>query len=136
MQAGFQVEDGQAMSNDKTPTLLLIDNDAEFAYLIERYSASNGWRVVWERAIPIAEDRWHAASPTAILLNLLLPGDDGWHFLRELKSRPATRRIPVAVYSSVPDEARAQAEGADFYLPQPVLFQDFARILKEMLSLQ
>ncbi len=117
------------MSEPLTPTLLLVDHNPQFAYLIERYSESTGWRLVWTQAVSGAEIQLKSCIPNIILLNLLLPAESGWCFLKNLKSCPETREIPVAVYSSVPDEARALKEGADYYLWQPVLFQDFSSML-------
>jgi CheY-like chemotaxis protein len=128
------------MPEKLSPTLLLIDNNAEFAYLIDRYTKTSGWKMAWAQALSTAQETLAAGcgpqGVNLVLLNVLIQPDTGWQFLSTLKSHPHYRKIPVAVYSSVPDEARAEREGADFYLWQPILYPDFARLLDEVLLLQ
>jgi CheY-like chemotaxis protein len=58
--------------------------------------------------------------PQAIVLDILLRGEDSWHYLNELKSDPATASIPVLVLTSVEDERKGLALGADGYCLKPV----------------
>lgn len=124
------------MPDKPSPTLLLVDNNPEFAYLIERYAETSGWKMVWAKAVNAAEESLTAQAIDLILLNVNLPPAAGWDFLRALKTDPGRQNIPVAVYSSVPDEAQAEKEGADFYLWQPILYPDFARVLNQVLLLE
>ena len=58
--------------------------------------------------------------PDAVLLDIRLPGIDGWAVLKELKAEPETRDIPVIVVSIVDERARGVAMGAAAYLVKPV----------------
>jgi signal transduction histidine kinase/CheY-like chemotaxis protein len=58
--------------------------------------------------------------PAAVLLDIRLPGIDGWSVLRALKTDPQTRGIPVIVVSMVDERARGIALGAAAYLVKPV----------------
>jgi CheY-like chemotaxis protein len=58
--------------------------------------------------------------PAAVLLDIRLPGIDGWSVLRALKADPQTRGIPVIVVSMVDERARGIALGAAAYLVKPV----------------
>lgn len=58
--------------------------------------------------------------PSAVLLDIRLPGMDGWAVLSALKADPATREIPVIVVSIVEERQRGVALGADAYLVKPV----------------
>ena len=55
-------------------------------------------------------------SPQAILLDILLPGKDAWEFLAILKSEDATKDIPVLVATTVEDQRKGFALGADAYV--------------------
>jgi signal transduction histidine kinase/CheY-like chemotaxis protein len=58
--------------------------------------------------------------PDAVLLDIRLPGIDGWSVLKALKAEPETRDIPVIVVSIVDERARGVALGAAAYLVKPV----------------
>jgi CheY-like chemotaxis protein len=61
-----------------------------------------------------------AERPDAILLDVLLPGVDGWETLRQLKQRPETRNIPVVILSVVDNRTFGLSLGAFDYLVKPV----------------
>ena len=55
-----------------------------------------------------------------MLLDIRLPGIDGWAVLKELKAEPETRDIPVIVVSIVDERTRGVAMGAAAYLVKPI----------------
>ena len=74
--------------------------------------------------------------PDLILMDLSLPGVDGWEATRRLKARPETETIPVialTAHAMQGDEERARACGCDDYLTKPIdedrLFEMLARFL-------
>jgi two-component system, cell cycle response regulator DivK len=74
--------------------------------------------------------------PDVILMDLSLPGVDGWEATRRLKARPETEAIPVialTAHAMQGDEDRARACGCDDYLTKPIdedqLFAKLARLL-------
>ncbi len=74
--------------------------------------------------------------PDLILMDLSLPGVDGWEATRRLKARSATEAIPVialTAHAMQGDEERARACGCDDYLTKPIdedqLFATLARLL-------
>jgi two-component system cell cycle response regulator DivK len=74
--------------------------------------------------------------PDLILMDLSLPGVDGWEATRRLKARPETAATPVialTAHAMQGDEERARACGCDDYLTKPIdedrLFEMLARFL-------
>jgi len=74
--------------------------------------------------------------PDLILMDLSLPGIDGWEATRRLKARPETEGIPVialTAHAMQGDEERARTSGCDDYLTKPIdedqLFAKLARLL-------
>jgi len=74
--------------------------------------------------------------PDLILMDLSLPGVDGWEATRRLKARPQTQAITVialTAHAMQGDEERARACGCDDYLTKPIdedrLFETLARFL-------
>jgi CheY-like chemotaxis protein len=58
--------------------------------------------------------------PAAIILDVMMPGGDGWHVLRELKKDPALAGVPVLMLTVVDDRSMGMALGAAEYLTKPV----------------
>jgi CheY-like chemotaxis protein len=58
--------------------------------------------------------------PRAVVLDILLRGEDSWRWLADLKKDAATANIPVIVVTNVEDERKARALGADEYCRKPV----------------
>lgn len=71
--------------------------------------------------------------PDMILLDLKMPGMDGFDVLREIKATPILRRIPVVILTSSREEgdrAMSYDTGANSYLVKPVSFQGMLRIVE------
>src|SRR5262249_44962855 len=58
--------------------------------------------------------------PRAILLDILLRGEDSWRWLADLKQATGTASIPVLVATNIEDERKALALGADAYCMKPL----------------
>lgn len=114
------------------PSVLVVEDNAEMLFVYERYLADTPYRFVAARTVREARRRLDTLRPTAILLDILLPDEDAWGFLAELKSRPATTLIPVLVATTMEDQQKGLALGADGYAVKPItrswLMAELARI--------
>ena len=111
------------------PTLLLISIHPHFIYLIKRYGARSGHQVLVVATVAQALVALRVARPVMLLLHLPAEPHDGWAPLRQLHAHPTTHLTPITVISAWADEARARAEGATYWLWQPVLYADFVSAL-------
>jgi len=102
------------------PTVLVLDNHPDFINLVQRYLAADGWIVVGATDVGRAQALLAERCPDAILLDVMMPGQDGWDLLISLNAQPETRRIPVVVCSVLYEPEVARALGAVSYLPKPV----------------
>jgi len=126
MTAGRRDQD----ENDHS-TLLLVEDDANFPYLIRRYARKSGCRVVHVSLGEKALDLARRVEPVLILLDVALPRMDGWQVLEALRADPDTEDIPVVICSGWDEGLRIWAErGADGYLQKPVSYHDFAETLE------
>jgi signal transduction histidine kinase/CheY-like chemotaxis protein len=109
--------------------LLSVDDDPSVAPLLEKMLAGHGYRIVASSDASTAVSDARRLRPAAILLDVLMPGRDGRDILRELKSDPQTRDIPVIVVSVV--DSADLPDLADGYLSKPVRQDRLLRLLEE-----
>ena len=100
-------------------TILIIEDDVFLSELMAKKLKDSGFKVV--KAIDGQEGLEKAASlkPNLILLDLILPGMDGFEVLKRLKSNPNTDSIPVIILSNLgqrEDIERGFDLGAQDYL--------------------
>ena len=88
-----------------SPRVLVVDDDADIRDSIVEALISRGYRA-WsaaEGAAALAVMR--EAIPRLVLLDLMMPGFDGWRVLYEMERDPALRAIPVCVVSAYAERA-------------------------------
>ncbi|MTJ84260.1 MAG: response regulator [Telmatospirillum sp.] len=74
-------------------------------------------------------------QPALVLLDLKLPGIDGLEVLRQIRSTPETKRIPVAILTTSDDEAdivRGYDLGVNSYIRKPVGFNAFTDMVEQL----
>ena len=121
------IDDRDALQSGSTansasiiPTILIVEDDPAFARILADMIHRKGYRVL---AAANGEDGIELArryQPTGILLDVILPGADGWTVIDSLKNDALTRHIPVHFISAVDETARARDLGAVGFLTKPV----------------
>lgn len=101
-------------------TVLVIEDDPGAVRLLRTYLEAEGHQVVvaTDGQAGISAARTH--GPAAIILDVLLPGIDGWEVLRRLKADTDLRDIPVVVVTVVDERNVAMGLGAVDYFLKPV----------------
>jgi signal transduction histidine kinase/CheY-like chemotaxis protein len=102
------------------PTVVVVEDDRRSFDLLRVYLEAAGARVVSARDGEEGLDTVRRLSPAAVILDILLPGIDGWEVLAQLKADPETAAIPVVVVSMLDERGRGFALGAAEYLVKPV----------------
>lgn len=104
-------------------TLLLVEDDPNFSKIVCDLARKKGFRCMsvkdGESGVALAS-RYH---PTGIILDVGLPGQDGWAVMEQLKRDPATSKIPVHFISAFDESLRGLGMGAVGYLVKPVTKQ-------------
>ncbi len=98
----------------------MVDDDREFLQVVERLLAKERYTPICTDAPQSALQIARTVKPAAILLDILMPGFDGWDVLAALKADPATADIPVFMISILAERAKAQAAGADGIVMKPL----------------
>lgn len=112
-----------------TRTLMVVDDNEGLIELFRRYLAGHPWQVVGATSGVEARRLVLEAHPTAIALDVMMPGQDGWELLMSFKSDGRTRSIPVIVCSVLQEVRLAESLGATAYLPKPVTQQALLQAL-------
>jgi signal transduction histidine kinase/CheY-like chemotaxis protein len=100
--------------------ILAIEDHTETLFIYEKHLQASRYQLIATRTLAQARHALQQLQPAAIVLDILLEGQNGWTFLRELKSDEATRSIPVLVITVVDNEKQALALGAEGFLIKPV----------------
>ena len=100
--------------------VLFVDDDVETRFLYEKYLRNSTYQALCVGTIREARELTRRVRPQVIVLDILLRGEDSWRYLNELKTDPATAAIPVLVVTSVEDERKGLALGADGYCMKPM----------------
>jgi two-component system OmpR family response regulator/two-component system response regulator RstA len=110
-----------ALPLDATGRVLLVEDDEGLAGLIADYLRRNGLEIHWVRRGDHAIEKAQELAPDLLLLDVMLPGQDGFDICRELRARGST--LPI-VFLTARDEDFDRVVGlelgADEFLPKPV----------------
>ncbi|MGE5621238.1 MAG: ATP-binding protein [archaeon] len=115
-------------------TVMIIEDNEAMHLIYEKYMHGTGFKVKAARNIKEARDMLQETVPDVIILDVLLPGENTWHFLTELKSNERLKEVPVLVASVIDEEERGLALGADDYCIKPVERQWLLKKLQTLKS--
>lgn len=115
-------------------TILAIDDNADLVSLLQRYLGGYDVTVVGategSQALRLAQE----LRPQLITLDVMMPGQDGWEILQDLKNTPETERIPVIVCSVLNEAQLAETMGASDYITKPISQADLLAVLRHWLG--
>jgi signal transduction histidine kinase len=129
---GARVSGAPELDDDLDPAVVVIDDDRASLDLMSAYLAGHGVRVVRARDGREGLDAVRRLQPVVTVLDILLPGIDGWEVLEELRADPETQALPVIIASIVDERSRGLAAGAADYLVKPVGREELLGALRRM----
>jgi two-component system cell cycle response regulator DivK len=109
------------------PFVLLVEDFDDAREMYRDYLEFSGFRVETARDGREAIEKARALRPHLILMDLSLPGIDGWEATRILKNDPATAELVIVALSAhalAPEGDRARAAGCDGFIAKPCLPTD------------
>ncbi len=112
--------------------ILVIDDDAWTRDVLSRTLARAGLPVMCVDNGPDGLELARTLEPRVIVLDILMPGMDGWEVLNALKAEPATARIPVVVLTMTQDRQLGAALGATHFLTKPFDREGLVDILRSL----
>jgi len=116
--------------------VLAIDDNLDSLHLLQRFLEGSRYPIIAEqnpiRAVELARE----IAPRIIILDVMLPGLDGWELLGRLREHPTTRDIPVIISTILPHEQLALTLGAAAFLRKPVTRADLLAVLDALAAVQ
>jgi ammonium transporter, Amt family len=87
---------------------------------VELYLTGGDWEIVSASSVEEATAHARRLHPNVILLDVIIPGRDGWDLLLDLRAHATTLDIPVIICSVLNEPSMATALGATAYLQKPI----------------
>ena len=121
---------------DTKSRILVVEDEEDLAGLVEVNLSLAGYDVV---IAPTGEDGLRAIreeEPDAVLLDVMLPGIDGWNVLRTVKEDRTTRDVPVVMLTALSEERdliRGHLQGAVEYVTKPFEMKRLLETVEEVL---
>jgi signal transduction histidine kinase/CheY-like chemotaxis protein len=100
--------------------ILAVEDHPETLFIYEKHLQESTYQLIATRTLAQARLALQQLQPAAIILDIMLEGQNGWTFLREIKGDETTRNIPVLVITIIDNEKQALALGANGFIIKPV----------------
>ncbi len=104
-------------------TVLLIEDNEQNRYLATFLLERHGYRIIAAHDGPAGLALAAAAAPALVLLDIQLPGMDGYAVARALRALPALHAVPIIAvtsYAMVGDREKCLAAGCNGYIEKPI----------------
>jgi CheY-like chemotaxis protein len=128
---------GGGRSEQSTPLVLLVDDERAIRAICRVNLEADGLEVLEAADGAEALDEIRRERPSLVLLDVMMPGIDGWGVAEQLAADAETRDIPVVFLSARAareDRVRAQALGAVGYVVKPFDPLELAGLVRDVLE--
>ena len=134
--AASPFQNGQNTDKHKL-TILVVDDDETNLALARALLEADGFTVVTAIDAISTFDVLKDVDPALILMDIQLPGMDGWELTRRLKKNIATSHIPIialTAYGKHGDAERAREAGFSEFVAKPVSTRELPAIIRKHIS--
>ena len=119
--------------------VLLADDEERILEIMARKVGDAGYGVVTANNGKTAWEKIQAEEPDVIILDVTMPGLNGWEVLKHVRSNPAPKKWQPVIIVSALDQADHLKQGfdlqADHYISKPCRIEDIIRSIRLMVSL-
>lgn len=120
---------------NREPLVVIVEDDKNFANILQDYSRDHGYKSIMVNEGTHAVETVKEHLPDAVILDIMLPGKDGWQILKELKALPETMHIPIHLMSAGDAAAnRVRHEGAISFLKKPIDTGTLDKLFTDIMS--
>jgi CheY-like chemotaxis protein len=125
------------MDADRRPLVLVVDDYQDAREMYAEYLSFSGFRVAEAGTGMEAIDKAFALQPDVILMDLSLPGMDGWTATRRLKNDDRTKNIPIVAltgHALTGASDGARQAGCDAFVTKPCLPDELVLEVRRILE--
>jgi signal transduction histidine kinase/CheY-like chemotaxis protein len=109
-----------AKSANSEKTVVVIDDDHSILELAERILTKEGYKTVLIDNGQLGLQIVRATKPDYVILDIMLPGSDGWALLNQIKRDRDCNNVKVLMLSVLDERQRADKDGADGFISKPL----------------
>lgn len=117
--------------------ILLIEDNPQNRYLASFLMEARGWEMVHAEDGPTGVDLAATTPPVLILLDIQLPGMDGYAVAKALRANPTLAGTPIVAvtsYAMAGDRERCLAAGCNGYIEKPIDPETFAADVEQFIQ--
>lgn len=118
--------------------ILVVDDEQNILDLVGMILEAEGYEVSKAKSGDECVGTIQEENPDLILLDIMMPGMDGWVVYRKLKEDPSTRDIPIAMLTvrahTIDKEMALDVIGVEDYITKPFSPEDLVRRVRKLLS--
>lgn len=122
------------------PPILVVDDNRDNAEIIQQYLEARGYPITVANSGEEALALFETVKPAIVLLDVMMPGRDGWEVCRVMKQHPdlgrTVRIIMVTALNELDDKREALQTGADDYVEKPFDLAALAATVQRNLEVQ
>jgi len=114
-------------------TIIVVEDEKPISQVLQAYLKKEKYRVLPVFRGDEALDVIEREKPDLVLLDVMLPGKNGWTILEEIRSKTAIPVIMLTALGETPDRLKGFDIGADDYIPKPFVAEEVVARVKAVL---
>ena len=128
------------MANSEVVSILVVDDDPNSLDIVRTYLEARGYHVATATDGKEALSRMEEVRPGLVLLDVMMPGMDGWEVARVIKNHPGfghVRVVMLTARSDFADKQQGLRSGADDYIVKPIRLEELGlRVERNLKALE
>ncbi|HEX9106544.1 MAG TPA: response regulator [Longimicrobiales bacterium] len=128
------------MATNEVSPILVVDDDPSSLDIVRTFLEARGYRVATAHDGKEALSQMEEVRPCLVLLDVMMPGMDGWEVARVIKNHPdfgPVRIVMLTARSDFTDKQQGLRSGADDYIVKPIRLEDLGtRVERNLKALE
>jgi two-component system response regulator VicR len=121
------------MTDKSLPSILVVDDNEDNAHIIRDYLEARGYPITVAYNGDQAMELFEKEKPSLVLLDVMMPGRDGWQVCREMKESESGRDVRIIMVTALQDwmdKRQAIETGADDFVEKPFELARLASVVE------
>lgn len=120
-----------------SPTVLVVDDDPEIVSMVSLRLSKRGYRILTASDGNEALEVARRERPALILLDVMMPGRNGWEVARALRQDPVTEKTKIVMLTAIGEQVNEMTSplyGADAHIDKPFDFAHLEQTIAKLVS--